>query len=72
MIFTFKGIKKIEEANGNAIKLQWLVEGFKSRKTMKGRETWWGEGGREFQILKSFPRDQEKVGLSIAKWGKEG
>jgi hypothetical protein len=38
---------------------------------MKGRETWWGEGGREFQILESFPREQKKVGLSIAKGGKE-
>ncbi len=38
---------------------------------MKGKETWRGEGGREFQILKNFPQEQEKVGLSI-KWGKKG
>jgi hypothetical protein len=44
----------------------------RAKGTMKGRETWWGEGGREFQTLKSFPREQEKVRLSIAKWGKEG
>jgi hypothetical protein len=39
---------------------------------MKGRETWEGEGGREFQIIESIPQEQEKMGLSIAKWGKEG
>jgi hypothetical protein len=39
---------------------------------MKGRETWQEEGGTEFQILESFLQEQEKVGLSIDKWGKEG
>jgi hypothetical protein len=39
---------------------------------MKERETRRGEGGKEFQILESFQQEQEKVGLSIAKWGKEG
>jgi hypothetical protein len=49
-----------------------LLRDLRAKKIMKGRETWRGEGGREFQILESFPREQEKVGLSIAKGGKEG
>jgi hypothetical protein len=44
----------------------------RAKRIMKGRETWQGKGGRDFQILESFPREQEKVGLSTAKWGKEG
>jgi hypothetical protein len=38
----------------------------RAKRIMKGRETWRVEGGREFQILESFLREQEKVGLSIA------
>jgi hypothetical protein len=72
VIFTFKGIEKLSKqmamrSNGNG-----LLGDSRAKRTMKGRETWRGEGGREFQILKSFPQEQVKVGLSFAKWGKEG
>jgi hypothetical protein len=36
MTFTFEGIeKKIKLSHGNAIELQWLVEGFKSQKNLE-------------------------------------
>jgi hypothetical protein len=55
--------------------MQWNYNGLlrdsRAKRIMKGIETWRGEGGREF-LLESFPQEQKKVGLSIAKRGKEG
>jgi hypothetical protein len=58
--------------NGNAIKLQWLIKGFKSQKKSE-RKTWHGEGGKRiFQILNSSRKNKKIWGSQLPSRGKKG
>jgi hypothetical protein len=56
------------QLNGNGLSRE-----SRAKRTMKGRETWWGEGGGEnFKFSRAFRENRKKWGSQSSSGEKKG